>query len=98
MRIDLILEDLDEDQKAVVGDWFFEETLSKAQLTYSFRIRSGFKKLEWLENQHTKLTTLRGKAVVAEDQLYTHVEFPIEQYEYIVYGGNNDTNRCDPTF
>lgn len=98
MRIDLILEDLDEDQKAVVGDWFFEETLSKAQLTYSFRIRSGFKKLEWLENQHTKLTTLRGKAVVAEDQLYTHVEFPIEQYEYIVYGGNNDTNRCDPYF
>lgn len=98
VRIDLILEDLDEDQKAVVGDWFFEETLSKAQLTYSFRIRSGFKKLEWLENQHTKLTTLRGKAVVAEDQLYTHVEFPIEQYEYIVYGGNNDTNRCDPYF
>lgn len=62
VRIDLILEDLDEDQKAVVGDCFFEETLSKAQLTYLFRVRLGFKKSEWLEKQLTKLTTLRGTA------------------------------------
>lgn len=98
VRIDLILEDLDEDQKAVVGDWFFEETLSKAQLTYSFKVRSGFKKSEWLENQLTKLTTIRDSAVVAENQLYAHVEFPIEQYEYKIFGGNNDINKCDPYF
>ncbi|MBM7699654.1 ATP-dependent nuclease [Kurthia huakuii] len=98
VRVDIILEDLDENQKAVVGDWFFEKTLSKAQLTYLFRVRSGFKKSEWLENQLAKLTILSDAEGVVEDQLYTHVEFPIEQYEYIIFGGNNTTNKCDPYF
>lgn len=98
VKVDIILEDLDEDQRAVVGDWFFEETLSKAQLTYLFRVRSGFKKTEWLEKQHAKLSILRDTGEIAENQLYTHVEFPIEQYEYIIFGGNNTTNKCDPYF
>ncbi|MGE7689835.1 ATP-dependent nuclease [Lysinibacillus sp. NPDC097214] len=98
VKVDIILDDLDEDQKAVVGDWFFEGTLSKAQLTYLFRVRSGFKKSEWLEKQLAKLTILRNTDVVTEDQLHTHVEFPIEQYEYLIFGGNNPTNKCDPYF
>lgn len=97
VRIDLILEDLDEDQQAIVGDWFIEETLSKAQLTYIFRVRSGFKKNEWFENQKSKLVLLREKGNVT-DELYTHVDFPIEQYEYVIFGGNNVTNKCDPYF
>lgn len=97
VRVDLILEDLDEDQQAIVGDWFFEETLSKAQLTYLFRVRSGFKKSEWLEKQKSKLLLLREKEDIAED-LYIHVDFPIEQYEYVIFGGNNITNKCDPYF
>lgn len=98
VRVDLILEDLDEDQKAIVGDWFFEETLSKAQLTYLFRVRSGFKKSEWLENQRAKLKIINDTTDIDDDQLFNHVEFPIEQYEYIIYGGNSPTNKCDPYF
>lgn len=75
VKVDIILEDFDEDQRAVVGDWFFEETLSKAQLTYLFRVRSGFKKSEWLEKQLANLTILREEEEIAEDQLYTIEHF-----------------------
>ncbi|MBB6023785.1 putative ATP-dependent endonuclease of OLD family [Paenibacillus sp. JGP012] len=98
VRVELILEDLDEYQLAVVGDWFFEPTLTKAKLTYWSKPRGGFKRQEWIERQISNLKGLLSAGNVKRAELHKHVEFPIDQYEYVIYGGDNPTNKCDPYF
>ncbi|KGR75002.1 ATP-dependent nuclease [Ureibacillus manganicus] len=98
VRVELILDELDEDQLAVVGDWFYEKTFTKAKLTYWFKPRAGFKRQEWVERQVVNLRELLSEGKVKKEELYHHVEFPIDQYEYIIFGGNNPTNKCDPYF
>lgn len=98
VRVELILDELDEEQLAVVGDWFYEKTFTKAKLTYWFKPRGGFKRQEWVERQVANLRELLSEGKVKKEELYHHVEFPIDQYEYIIFGGNNPTNKCDPYF
>jgi putative ATP-dependent endonuclease of the OLD family len=98
VRVELILDELDEDQLAVVGDWFFEKTFTKAKLTYWFKPRAGFKRQDWIEKQVANLRGLISEGKVKKADLFHHVEFPIDQYEYIIFGGNNPTNKCDPYF
>ncbi|WIL34604.1 AAA family ATPase [Bacillus stercoris] len=98
VRVEIILDELDEDQLAIAGDWFYENTFSKVKLTYWFKPRAGFKRQEWIERQVTNLSELLKEENVKKNELYQHVEFPIDQYEYIIFGGNNPTNKCDPYF
>lgn len=98
VRVELILDELDEDQLAVVGDWFFEKTFTKAKLTYWFKPRAGFKRQEWIERQVSNLREILSEGKVKKEDLYHLVEFPIDQYEYVIFGGNNPTNKCDPYF
>ncbi|KPC97173.1 hypothetical protein LR69_04624 [Geobacillus sp. BCO2] len=58
VKVEIVLEDMDDDQLAVVGDWFFEPTFTKAKLTYLFRPRPGFKKSDWINQQKEKLAKL----------------------------------------
>ncbi|MCA4157863.1 ATP-dependent nuclease [Priestia megaterium] len=98
VKVELIFDELDEDQLAVVGDWFYEKTFIKAKLTYWFKPRAGFKRQEWVERQVSNLRELLGEGTIKKEELYHHVEFPIDQYEYVIFGGNNPTNKCDPYF
>ncbi|MEK4870024.1 ATP-dependent nuclease [Niallia sp. FSL W8-1348] len=98
VKVELILDELDDDQLAVVGDWFYEKTFTKAKLTYWFKPRAGFKRQEWIERQVANLRELLSEGKVKKEELYNHVEFPIDQYEYVIFGGNNPTNKCDPYF
>jgi putative ATP-dependent endonuclease of the OLD family len=50
VKVELIFGELDEDQLAVVEDWFFEKTLSKVKITYWFKPRAGFKRQELIES------------------------------------------------
>lgn len=98
VKVEIILDELDENQLAVVGDWFFEKTFTKAKLTYWFKPRSGFKKQDWIEKQLLNLKRILSEGKIKKEELYNLVEFPIEQYEYVIFGGNNPTNKCDPFF
>ncbi|MCH4828054.1 ATP-dependent nuclease [Planococcus halocryophilus] len=98
VKVEIILDELDEDQLAVVGDWFFEQTFTKAKLTYWFKPRAGFKRQEWIENQVSNMKGILSEGKMNKEELYNLVEFPIEQYEYVIFGGNNPTNKCDPYF
>ncbi|MCX8128650.1 MAG: AAA family ATPase [Clostridia bacterium] len=95
VKVQIILDDMNDDQLAVVGDWFYENTLTKAKLTYLFRPRNGFKKTEWLKQQ---IEILKGLVGIPKEKLFEYVEFPIEQYEYLIYGGDSVTNKCEPYF
>jgi putative ATP-dependent endonuclease of the OLD family len=98
VKVEIVLDDMDDDQLAVVGDWFFEPTFTKAKLTYLFRPRPGFKKSDWINQQKEKLAKLHKERHIESKKLYEYVDFPIEQYEYIIYGGDNPANKCDPYF
>ncbi|MES3017423.1 MAG: AAA family ATPase [Bacteroidota bacterium] len=92
------------DQAAVVGDWFIDRELKFARLTYLYSIRSDWvKKGEWVAAQRKYLldkineATEEGKAYT-EEQKFSIIDFPIEYYEYRLFGGNDFSNRCDPYY
>ena len=86
VKIEVVMKEFDWDQQAVVGDWFINKELTEAKITYLFRLREGWqKKDEWLAEQ-------RDNASKNKDY---RVEFPIKYYEYIIYGGNDQSNRAD---
>lgn len=94
VNISLIIDDMNDEQLAVVGDWHFEETLSKVKLTYTFKPRSGFNKKEWIKNQLEKLQQIKESSR-SDIDLFKYIDFPISEYEYIVFGGDLTSNKCD---
>ncbi|MFC7772553.1 ATP-dependent nuclease [Flavobacterium sp. GCM10027622] len=66
-------------QEAVVADWLIDESLTTAKLTYHYSLREDL--TEWI-------TDIRNKGI-------TSIDFPINKYEYIVYGGLDETKQVD---
>lgn len=93
VKIEVTLADMNEEQEAVCGDWFVDKELTKAKLTYVFHPRAGFKQADWLSSQRDKI-----QSTTTEKEKVRHVDFPIKQYEYTIYGGDDPANRCDPYF
>jgi predicted ATP-dependent endonuclease of OLD family len=93
VKIEATLADMTEEQEAVCGDWFIDKELTKAKLTYVFHPRAGFKQDDWLSSQRDKI-----QSTTTEKEKVRHIDFPIKQYEYTVYGGDDPANRCDPSF
>lgn len=90
VRVSLIFTDFDESQEAVVGDWFIDKDLKKAKLTYVFRLRDGWQNKEkWLQSQRERN--------LSEEEIDL-IDFPIEEYEYSIFGGNGEENRADHYF
>ena len=98
VKVEIILDDMSEKQLAVVGDWFYEKSLTKAKLTYLFRPRSRFDKDKWINEQIETLERLKEKFKDGEVEPYEFIDFPIEQYEYVIFGGDNESNKCDQYF
>lgn len=69
-------------QEAVVADWLIDETLSIAKLTYHFTLREDLS--EWINDVRTKEFKI--------------LDFPIKKYDYIVYGGLDETKQVDYYF
>jgi len=88
IKIEVIMKDFNSDQKAIVADWFIDENFEEAKLIYIFRIREGWRKRqEWLSEQR--------KIAAGE---YQKVDFPVKQYEYLIFGGNDPVNKVDYYF
>ncbi len=84
VEISLIFKDLNPIQEAIVGDWFIDKNFTEAKVTYKFKPRAGFNKSEWI-----KLIREKNYEKASE------VEFPIKEYDYVIYGGGNENNKCD---
>jgi predicted ATP-dependent endonuclease of OLD family len=84
VKVEVTMTCFNEDQEAVVGDWFTNKELTEAKLTYLFRLREGWrKKDEWLIAQ-------RGLAKEGKS-----IDFPIKEYEYYIFGGGESANKVD---
>lgn len=87
--IDVTIKEMDPDQRAVAADWFTDKKLSKAQLTYVFRLHDGWKKRdEWINKQR----------VLSNEKENYRIDFPIKEYEYLIYGGGQPANKAEPYF
>lgn len=84
VEISLIFKDLNPIQEAIVGDWFIDKNFTQAKVTYKFKPRAGFNKSEWI-----KLIREKNYEKASE------IEFPIKEYDYVIYGGGNENNKCD---
>ncbi len=105
--IDAWLTGMNEDQEAVVGDWFTDSTFSEARLTYRYSLRSSFSPADWIQSQRELIgltfadaanstkAEVAGQAESPAQELWRRVEFPIAEYRYSLYGGGRPTNECD---
>lgn len=83
VQIEVTMTDFNEDQEAVVGDWYIDKDLKQAKLTYLFSIRQGWRgKEKWIKEQKEKLNI-------------DLIDFPIDEYEFQIFGGNGQRSRVD---
>lgn len=90
VRIDVTLAKMNDIQKAVVADWFINDKLTRAKITYLFSVKGTFDKEAWIENQRKKLKKKMGDA----NGDYNKIDFPIEEYRYSIFGGDDSSNEC----
>lgn len=99
--VEAVLTDMDEDQVAVVGDWFINKELTEAKVTYVYSPRANFDGSEWIDRKRAllrqKISEAReSREVLPSDKLVNTIDFPIGEYRYSIYGGDDPTNECNP--
>ena len=97
--VEASLTDFDNDQEAVVGDWFTDATLKTVLVTYRFALRASFEKIKWIEEQRKLLLQMGSndhlQQQLFQEEAWKQVEFPIGDYRYTIYGGGAASNECD---
>lgn len=98
VKVEVILENFDENQEAIVSDWFIDKDLTKAKLTYLFTNKNQ-KKLNWIEEQRNLVKQLH-KLKNDDDTCFrqrkiANVNFPIKDYSYSIHGGHDDTKQVE---
>lgn len=88
VKIEVILAGFNPDQEAIVGDWFTGEwntdiSKNKAKITYLFSVNHTKKIEEWFD---------KAKETISKDN---PIEFPINHYNYSIFGGDDRTKRID---
>ena len=94
VSVEVILTDMNEDQEAVVGDWFINRDLTEAKISYQFAPAANFDKVAWIEKQRDLIKKKRD----AGDCEPTFIDFPIGDYRYSIFGGNDPSNECNMYF
>lgn len=92
--VEVTLTDMDDNQEAVVGDWFSNQELTEAKITYQFAPAANYDRVGWIEKQR-KIIKQRQEAGDTEPYF---IDFPIGDYRYSIFGGNDPSNECDTYF
>jgi len=89
--VEVTLEDMDDNQEAVIGDWFINQELTEARITYQFAPAANYDCTGWIEKQR-KIITERQESGNTEPYF---IDFPIGNYRYSIFGGDDPSNECD---
>lgn len=95
VQIDVVLTGMTTEQKAVVGDWSIKKDLSEAKITYLFAPRTNFDTIEWIKKQRDLLK--QAEKISIDDQI-RFIDFPIENYRYFLFGGDDPSKECELYF
>jgi putative ATP-dependent endonuclease of OLD family len=89
--VEVTLADMDDNQEAVIGDWFSNQELTEAKITYQFSPAGNYDCAGWIEKQRKKIVEIQK---AGETEPY-FIDFPIGNYRYSIFGGNDPSNECD---
>jgi predicted ATP-dependent endonuclease of OLD family len=89
VRIDVTLTDMSDDQHAIVDQWAINTQNTEAQLTYLFSPKHNFKKAEWVSDIR------KGLVDKLKDKHINFVDFPISDYRYSIFGGNDPSRDTE---
>ena len=96
ISVEVVLTDWNEDQEAVIADWFSDEDFKEATLKYSFAPSARFDQLTELKIQRAfiaKFIEENGQEHfdnLDENIRLDLINFPISKYHYTIYGGPTD--------
>jgi predicted ATP-dependent endonuclease of OLD family len=101
--IEATLTDINDDQHAVVGDWYSKPDLSEAQVTYRFAVRGNLNREKWVKDRREAINAQHsagedddngeGSDEIVDDIVF--VDFPIGEYRHTIYGGGRPSNECE---
>lgn len=94
VKVEVLITDMDDNQQAVVGDWFINQGLTEARITYQFAPAANFDQLAWIVKQR-EIIEKDSKSDSDEPIL---VDFPIGDYRYSIFGGDDPSNECNNYF
>lgn len=93
--------DWNEDQEAVVADWFSNSDLTEATITYQFTLVASFNKeaeineqREFIKNYKAGLKVGQWESL-SESEKINLVNFPISKYYYSIFGGNQRESQIN---
>lgn len=92
--VEATLTDMDDNQEAVVGDWFSNKELTEAKITYQFAPTANYDRVGWIEKQRNIIKQKQE----AGDTGPFFIDFPIGDYRYSIFGGNDPSNECNMYF
>ena len=104
VEIHATLRDIKDEQHSVVGDWYSNTDLTEARVSYRFSLRGNFKREEWIEKQREAVSSRKEedaklspncKLDLEMIDYSKFVDFPIEDYRHIIYGGGRPSNECE---
>jgi len=94
VRVEVVLTGMNDDQEAVVADWFIDRELTEAKIQYVFSPRASFDREHWIRRQREEFD---GRALTEEEKLKL-VDFPIGEYRYSIFGCDDPSNECNMYF
>jgi len=94
VSVEVTLANMDDDQEAVVGDWFSNQELTEAKITYQFGPTANYDRVGWIEKQREIIKQKKE----AGDAGPFFIDFPISDYRYSIFGRNDPSNECNMYF
>ncbi|NHZ85116.1 MAG: AAA family ATPase [Planctomycetia bacterium] len=92
--------DFNDDQEAVVADWFINKELDRAKITYLFQPKLDLN--NWLTEERDRISKMTIDEKENEDDFkqrkINSINFPINKYSYSIFGGLNQTKEIDHYF
>jgi len=100
VRIEAELSDFTPQQKAAVADWFVDDNLETARLTYKFFPKVDLTK--WIEEKRVSINACTQDANESDEDFtkrkLNFIEFPIFNYSFVILGGLDESKQADYYF
>lgn len=101
VKIEVTMKAFNSDQEAVVADWFIDPDFKESKLTYVFANRDP-KKNEWIKKKRQLIERIQKKESESGTDFLQKkidvIDFPIKSYDYIIYGGLDESKQADGYF
>ena len=82
------------DRHDVYKHWFSNRELTEAKITYQFAPTANYDRIGWIEKQRV---IIKQKEDAGDTEPF-FIDFPIGDYRYSIFGGNDPSNECNMYF